>query len=157
VIWAIYAFAFRSPESYADNADFVPDRVKKIEPAPGVDEVLIPGETAARSTEWRRARSGMELATATTSACGTRRIASMCAAPMNPIPTTLTLSRCTVNGLSPRVPSRHLSPVVGRCRLFAVAEPPRHLIGAALAYRLKPDALVARIGIAVIGLSFPDF
>ena len=53
VIWAVDAFAFRSPESYADNADFVLERVKKIKPAPGVDEVLIPGEPEARSTAAR--------------------------------------------------------------------------------------------------------
>jgi LDH2 family malate/lactate/ureidoglycolate dehydrogenase len=53
VIWAVDAFAFRSSESYADNADFVLERVKKIKPAPGVDEVLIPGEPEARSTAAR--------------------------------------------------------------------------------------------------------
>ncbi len=53
VIWAVDAFAFRSPESYADNADFVMQRVKKIRPAQGFDEVLIPGEPEARSAAER--------------------------------------------------------------------------------------------------------
>jgi LDH2 family malate/lactate/ureidoglycolate dehydrogenase len=55
VIWAVDAYAFRSPESYADSADFVMQRVKKIKPAPGVEEVLIPGEPEARSREERLA------------------------------------------------------------------------------------------------------
>jgi LDH2 family malate/lactate/ureidoglycolate dehydrogenase len=53
VIWAVDAFAFRSPESYADNADFVLQRVKKIKPAPGFKEVLIPGEPEANSATER--------------------------------------------------------------------------------------------------------
>jgi LDH2 family malate/lactate/ureidoglycolate dehydrogenase len=53
VIWAVDAFAFRSPESYADNADFVMDRVKKVKPAAGFDEVLIPGDPERRSAEAR--------------------------------------------------------------------------------------------------------
>jgi uncharacterized oxidoreductase len=53
VIWAVDAFAFRSPESYADNADFVLQRVKKIKPAPGFKEVLIPGEPEANSAAER--------------------------------------------------------------------------------------------------------
>ena len=64
VIWAVDAFAFRSPESYADNADFVIDRVKKIKPAPGVSEVLIPGEPEARSTA-ERLDSGIPVADTT--------------------------------------------------------------------------------------------
>ncbi len=53
VIWAVDAFAFRSPESYADNADFVMDRVKKVKPAAGFEEVLIPGDPERRSAEAR--------------------------------------------------------------------------------------------------------
>jgi hydroxycarboxylate dehydrogenase B len=53
VIWAVDAFAFRSSESYADNADFVLQRVKKVKPAPGVKEVLIPGEPEANSAAER--------------------------------------------------------------------------------------------------------
>jgi LDH2 family malate/lactate/ureidoglycolate dehydrogenase len=55
VIWAVDAFAFRSPESYADNADFVMDRVKKVKPAAGFSEVLIPGDPERRSAEERTA------------------------------------------------------------------------------------------------------
>jgi LDH2 family malate/lactate/ureidoglycolate dehydrogenase len=53
VIWAVDAFAFRSKESYEQNADFVLQRVKKIRPAQGFDEVLIPGEPEARSAAER--------------------------------------------------------------------------------------------------------
>ena len=64
VIWAVDAFAFRSSESYADNADFVLDRVKKVKPAPGVDEVLIPGEPEARSAAARE-KEGIPVADTT--------------------------------------------------------------------------------------------
>jgi LDH2 family malate/lactate/ureidoglycolate dehydrogenase len=61
VIWAVDAYAFRTPESYADNADFVMQRVKKIKPASGVEEVLIPGEPEARSRE-ERLKDGVPVA-----------------------------------------------------------------------------------------------
>lgn len=64
VIWAVDAFAFRSPESYAQNADFVLQRVKKIRPAPGFDEVLLPGEPELRSAE-ARLKEGIPVADTT--------------------------------------------------------------------------------------------
>jgi hydroxycarboxylate dehydrogenase B len=64
VIWAVDAFAFRSPESYADNADFVLQRIKKVKPAPGFDEVLIPGEPEANSTA-ERLQAGIPVADTT--------------------------------------------------------------------------------------------
>jgi uncharacterized oxidoreductase len=64
VIWAVDAYAFRSPESYADNADFVLQRIKKVKPAPGFDEVLIPGEPEANSTA-ERLRDGIPVADTT--------------------------------------------------------------------------------------------
>lgn len=53
VIWAVDAFAFRSKESYEQNADFVLQRVKKVKPAPGFKEVMIPGEPEANSSAER--------------------------------------------------------------------------------------------------------
>jgi uncharacterized oxidoreductase len=64
VIWALDAFAFRSPESYRKNADFVLQRIKKIKPAEGFDEVLLPGEPELRSAE-ARLRDGIPVADAT--------------------------------------------------------------------------------------------
>ena len=64
VIWAVDAYAFRSPESYADNADFVLQRIKKVKPAPGFDEVLIPGEPEANSTA-ERLQEGIPVADTT--------------------------------------------------------------------------------------------
>ncbi len=64
VIWALDAFAFRSPESYRENADFVLDRIKGIKPAEGFDEVLLPGEPELRSAE-ARLKEGIPIADAT--------------------------------------------------------------------------------------------
>ncbi len=64
VIWAVDAFAFRSKESYEQNADFVMQRVKKIKPAPGFKEVMIPGEPEANSTA-ERVQDGIPVADAT--------------------------------------------------------------------------------------------
>jgi LDH2 family malate/lactate/ureidoglycolate dehydrogenase len=64
VIWAIDAFAFRPKESYEKNADFVLQRIKKIKPAPGFDEVLLPGEPEARSAA-ERMRDGIPVADTT--------------------------------------------------------------------------------------------
>lgn len=64
VVWAVDAFAFRSKESYEKNADFVMGRVKKIKPAPGFKEVLIPGEPEANSAAERK-KDGIPVADAT--------------------------------------------------------------------------------------------
>jgi LDH2 family malate/lactate/ureidoglycolate dehydrogenase len=64
VIWAVDAFAFRSKESYEQNADFVMQRVKKIKPASGVKEVLIPGEPEANSAA-ERTQDGIPVADTT--------------------------------------------------------------------------------------------
>lgn len=64
VIWAVDAFAFRSRESYEENADFVLQRIKKIKPAPGFEEVLVPGEPELRSAE-ERLSHGIPLADST--------------------------------------------------------------------------------------------
>jgi hydroxycarboxylate dehydrogenase B len=64
VIWALNAFAFRSPESYRENADFVLKRIKGIKPAPGFDEVLLPGEPELRSKE-ARLKEGIPVADTT--------------------------------------------------------------------------------------------
>jgi LDH2 family malate/lactate/ureidoglycolate dehydrogenase len=64
VIWALDAFAFRSPESYRENADFVLRRIKGIKPAEGFDEVLVPGEPELRSAE-ARLKEGVPVADAT--------------------------------------------------------------------------------------------
>src|SRR5688500_9851876 len=94
------------------------------------------------SSAWRRARSGVELATATTSAYGTRRIASTCAEPMNPIPTTPTLSRFMIDRVYLSPPSRYLGPAIGRCWL-GVTKPLCHLVGAVRHASLELDAPVA--------------
>jgi hydroxycarboxylate dehydrogenase B len=64
VVWAVDAFAFRSKESYEKNADFVMGRVKKIKPAPGFKEVMIPGEPEANSAA-ERERDGIPVADTT--------------------------------------------------------------------------------------------
>ncbi len=53
VVWAVDAFAFRTRESYEQNADFVLQRIKRIKPAQGFDEVLLPGEPEMRSAQAR--------------------------------------------------------------------------------------------------------
>lgn len=64
VVWAINSSAFRTPESYKKNADFVLRRIKGIKPAPGFDEVLVPGEPELRSAEGRL-RDGIPVADTT--------------------------------------------------------------------------------------------
>jgi LDH2 family malate/lactate/ureidoglycolate dehydrogenase len=64
VVWAVDAFAFRSRESYEQNADFVLRRIKGIKPAPGFDEVLVPGEPERRSAE-ARLKEGIPVADTT--------------------------------------------------------------------------------------------
>jgi LDH2 family malate/lactate/ureidoglycolate dehydrogenase len=64
VVWAVDAHAFRSPEAYAENADFVLQRIKKVRPAEGFAEVLLPGEPELRSTE-QRLREGVPVPEAT--------------------------------------------------------------------------------------------
>jgi uncharacterized oxidoreductase len=64
VVWAMDAHAFRSPESYAQNADFVLQRVKKVRPAQGFEEVLLPGEPESRSAA-ARMKEGIQVAEAT--------------------------------------------------------------------------------------------
>lgn len=64
VIWAVDAFAFRSRDSYEQNADFVLQRIKRVKPAPGFDEVLLPGEPEARSAE-ARLKEGIPIADTT--------------------------------------------------------------------------------------------
>jgi uncharacterized oxidoreductase len=64
VIWAVDAFAFRSKESYEQNADFVLQRIKKVKPAPGFNEVLIPGEPEANSAA-ERLKDGIPVADTT--------------------------------------------------------------------------------------------
>jgi LDH2 family malate/lactate/ureidoglycolate dehydrogenase len=53
VVWAVDAHAFRSPEAYQQNADFVLQRIKKVRPAEGFGEVLLPGEPELRAEEQR--------------------------------------------------------------------------------------------------------
>lgn len=64
VIWATDAYAFRTKESYAKNADFVLQRVKKIRPAAGFKEVLLPGEPEMMSAATRM-REGIPVADST--------------------------------------------------------------------------------------------
>ncbi|MFN8525974.1 MAG: Ldh family oxidoreductase [Chloroflexota bacterium] len=64
VVWAVNAAAFRSPESYEKNADFVLQRIKGMKPAPGFDEVLLPGEPEQRSAA-ERLRDGIPVADTT--------------------------------------------------------------------------------------------
>ncbi|HEY3083325.1 MAG TPA: Ldh family oxidoreductase [Chloroflexota bacterium] len=64
VVWAVDAHAFRSPESYRENADFVLKRIKGIRPAEGFSEVLVPGEPELRSKE-QRLREGIPVPEAT--------------------------------------------------------------------------------------------
>jgi LDH2 family malate/lactate/ureidoglycolate dehydrogenase len=64
VIWAVDAYAFRTKDSYEKNADFVLQRVKKIRPAQGFDEVLLPGEPEARSAAARE-KDGVPVADTT--------------------------------------------------------------------------------------------
>jgi uncharacterized oxidoreductase len=64
VVWAVDAHAFRKPAEYEQNADFVMQRVKKIRPAQGFQEVLIPGEPESRSKAERLA-SGIQIAETT--------------------------------------------------------------------------------------------
>ena len=64
VIWAVDAAAFRTQDSYEKNADFVMKRIKNIKPAPGFDEVLLPGEPEARSAA-ARLKDGIPVADTT--------------------------------------------------------------------------------------------
>lgn len=64
VVWAVDAFAFRDRGTYETQADFVLGRVKKIKPAQGFDEVLLPGEPEARSAA-ARLKDGVPVAEAT--------------------------------------------------------------------------------------------
>ena len=64
VVWAVDAHAFRTPESYQKNADFVMQRVKKVRPAQGFQEVLIPGEPESRSAASRN-NEGIQVAETT--------------------------------------------------------------------------------------------
>jgi LDH2 family malate/lactate/ureidoglycolate dehydrogenase len=64
VVWAVDAFAFRTKDAYEQNADFVLQRVKKMRPAQGFDEVLIPGEPESRSAS-ARLKEGIPVADTT--------------------------------------------------------------------------------------------
>lgn len=64
VIWAVDAFAFWKKSEYEPQADFVMQRVKKIKPAQGFDEVLLPGEPESRSAA-ARMKEGISVADAT--------------------------------------------------------------------------------------------
>ncbi|TAK21497.1 MAG: Ldh family oxidoreductase [Chloroflexota bacterium] len=64
VVWAVDALTFRDRASYEHNADHVLRRIKRIRPAEGVDEVLLPGEPEARSARARLAE-GVPVADAT--------------------------------------------------------------------------------------------
>lgn len=64
VVWAANALAFRDASSYESNADFVLGRIKRIKPAAGFQEVLLPGEPEARSAA-DRLKNGIPVAEAT--------------------------------------------------------------------------------------------
>jgi uncharacterized oxidoreductase len=63
-VWAVDAFAFRKKDEYEQNADFVLQRVKKIRPAEGFSEVLLPGEPEMNSAK-ARMKEGIPVADAT--------------------------------------------------------------------------------------------
>ena len=56
--------AFRAPADYADESERVVARVKSAKKAPGVDEIMLPGEPEQRMAAQRRA-AGVELDDAT--------------------------------------------------------------------------------------------
>ncbi len=64
VVSAADALAFRTKESYEKNADFVLQRIKRIKPAEGFDEVLLPGEPELRTAE-ARLKEGIAVADTT--------------------------------------------------------------------------------------------
>lgn len=64
VVWAVDAFAFRDKGDYEKNADFVLQRIKKVRPAEGFKEVLLPGEPERLSAE-ARMREGIPVADTT--------------------------------------------------------------------------------------------
>lgn len=64
VVWAVDAFAFRKQGDYEPQADFVLQRVKKIRPAEGFKEVLLPGEPELNSAR-ERIQEGIPVADAT--------------------------------------------------------------------------------------------
>jgi len=64
VVWAVDAYAFEKKGEYENQADFVLQRVKKIRPAEGFKEVLLPGEPELNSAR-ERMKDGIPVADAT--------------------------------------------------------------------------------------------
>jgi hydroxycarboxylate dehydrogenase B len=59
-LFAVDAAAFRAPADYAAALDKTLNRIKSVPPAPGFDEVLVPGEPEARARA-RREREGIPI------------------------------------------------------------------------------------------------